>query len=185
MSTSGDYAPMDECADEKRLHTLVLGYGNVDRGDDGLGYHVVNEIAHRLAHIELEPYGDAPTMVADGIGLLFQRQLMPEMAELLAQFERVVFVDAHTGAFAEELRVVRVEPKYVPQALTHHLSPETLLYLTKEMHGCYPAAHLYSARGYQFDFCNHLSERTAVLAEQVVDGILALMTQFCDGMSGV
>jgi hydrogenase maturation protease len=166
---------MDECSDNKRLHTLVLGYGNVDRGDDGLGYHVVNEIAQRLAHVELEPYGDAPTMVTDGIGLLFQRQLMPEMAELLAQFERVVFVDAHTGAFAEELRAVRVEPGYAPQSLTHHLSPETLLYLTKVMYGCCPSAYLYSARGYEFDFCTQLSKRTATLAERVVDDILGMI----------
>lgn len=166
---------MGESADKKRLRTLVLGYGNVDRGDDGLGYHVVNEVAYRLANIELEPYGDAPTMVSDEIGLLFQRQLMPEMAELLAEFDRVVFVDAHTGAFAEELRIVQVEPRYAPQALTHHLSAETLLYLTQEIYGCCPAAYLYSARGYEFDFCDHLSERTAVLAEQVVNDILTMI----------
>ena len=154
------------------MRTLILGYGNVDRGDDGLGYHVVSEIARRVAHIELEPYSDTPTMATHEIELLFQRQLTPEMAELLGQFEQVIFVDAHTGAFAEELRVVQVEPRYAPQALTHHLSPETLLYLTQAMYGRCPSALLYSGRGYEFDFSTSLSERTAALIVPVVEDIL-------------
>jgi hydrogenase maturation protease len=156
------------------VRTLIVGYGNVDRGDDGLGYHVISEIARRLAQSELEPYGDEPAMVGDCVGLWFQRQLVPEMAETLAQFDRVVFVDAHTGAFAEELRVVEVEPRYAPQSLTHHLSPETLLYLTELVSGRSPRAHLYSARGYEFDFCDQLSERTRTLANQVVTELLTM-----------
>jgi len=159
-----------------KLRTLILGYGNVDRGDDGLGYYVVNEVSRRLAHADLEPYGYEPEMLTPEIGGLFQRQLVPEMAEMLADFDRVIFVDAHTGAFDEELRVTRVEPGYAPHALTHHMSPETLLYLTEVMDGHGPAGYLFSARGYEFDFCDVLSTRTHILADQIVERVLEMVT---------
>lgn len=155
--------------------TLILGYGNVDRGDDGLGYHVVNGLAHRFGHGALEPYLDAPEAVAGNVDLVFQRQLTPEMAELLADYDLVVFVDAHTGAFAEELRVAEIVAAYQPQALTHHLSPETLLALTQTMYGHSPAGFLYSGRGYAFDFTNELSDRTRDLADQIIERILVLI----------
>jgi hydrogenase maturation protease len=157
------------------LRTLVLGYGNVDRGDDGLGYYVVNEISRRLAHADLEPYTYEPQPVTGELSLLFQRQLTPEMAEFVAEFDQVIFVDAHTGAYDEEVRVVAVEPGYVPSALTHHMSPATLLALAKVMSGRSPAGYLCSARGSEFDFTTDLSERARVTAEQVVEKVLAMI----------
>jgi len=159
----------------KQLRTLILGYGNVDRGDDGLGYYVVNEVSRRLAQADIEPYGYEPEMLTDSISGLFQRQLVPEMAEILADFDRVIFVDAHTGAYDEEVRVVKVEPGYVPQALTHHMSPETVLFLTEVMAGRAPVAYLCSGRGYEFDFTDGLSERTRKTADQIVEKVLEII----------
>jgi len=153
-----------------------LGYGNVDRGDDGLGYHVVNAIAHRFGQPDVEPYSDLPSVLADAVDVMFQRQLTPEMADLLGEYDQVVFIDAHTGAYQEELRLVAVEAGYVPSALTHHLSPETLLVLTEVLAGRAPRGYLCSARGYEFDFSNELSARTKELAEQVVEQVLALVS---------
>ena len=158
-----------------KLRTLILGYGNVDRGDDGLGYYVVNEISRRLAHSDIEPYGYEPEMLTDSVAGLFQRQLVPEMAEMLADFDRVIFVDAHTGAYDEEVRVVKVEPGYVPQALTHHLSTEMLLFLTEAVAGRAPTGYLCSGRGYEFDFTNDLSERTRITAGHIVEKVLAII----------
>lgn len=156
-------------------HILILGYGNVDRGDDGLGHHVVNGLARRFGRGAVEPYLDEPETAAGNVDLIFQRQLTPEMAELLTDYDLVVFVDAHTGAFAEELRVAEVVAAYQPQALTHHLSPETLLALTQTMYGHSPTGLLYSGRGYAFDFTNELSDRTRALADQIIERILVLI----------
>ena len=158
------------------MRTLILGYGNVDRGDDGLGYYVVNEVSHHLTHSDLEPYGYEPETLTLEVSGMFQRQLVPEMAEMLADFDRVVFVDAHTGAYDEEVRVTRIEPNYAPQALTHHMSPEMLLYLTEAMAGHCPEGYLCSARGYEFDFCDVLSERTHTLADQIVQRVLEMVS---------
>ena len=157
------------------MRILILGYGNVDRGDDGLGYYVVNEVSRRIARADIEPYGYEPEMLTDSVAGLFQRQLLPEMAEMLADFDRVIFVDAHTGAYDEEVRVVKVEPGYVPQALTHHMSAEMLLFLTEAIVGCAPTGYLCSGRGYEFDFANGLSERTRITADQIVEKVLAMI----------
>jgi hydrogenase maturation protease len=162
-------------ADEQKPRTLVLGYGNVDRGDDGVGYHVVNLLAQHFGHSGVEAYSDLPEELTENVGALFGRQLTPEMAEILTEYDRVIFVDAHTGAYDEELRAVEVEPGYVPAALTHHLTAETLLALTEVMFGGSPKGYLYSARGYEFEFSNDLSQRTQTLVERVVEGILALI----------
>ena len=157
------------------MRTLILGYGNVDRGDDGLGYYVVNEVSRRIVQADIEPYGYEPEMLTDNVGGLFQQQLMPEMAEVLAGFDRVIFVDAHTGAYDEELRVAEVEPGYVPQALTHHMSAEMLLFLTEAIAGHAPTGYLCSGRGYEFDFTNELSERTRILADQIVEKVFEIL----------
>jgi hydrogenase maturation protease len=153
---------------------LILGYGNVDRGDDGLGYYVVSELARRAAQMEVEPYDDLPTALTGNVDLLFLRQLTPELAETLADYDQVFFVDAHTGAYAEELRMVELESRYLPSALTHHMTTETLLDLTEVMFGHKPQGYLYSARGYDFDFSTNLSERTRLLAEQIIEKLLTL-----------
>jgi hydrogenase maturation protease len=160
---------------EKRPRSLILGYGNVDRGDDGLGFHVVNEIAHRFGHPDVEPYSELPDVLTDSVDVLFARQLTPEMAEILGDYDRVILVDAHTGAYEEELRLVELEPGYVSSPLTHHLSPESLLVLAEVLTGRAPRGYLCSARGYVFDFSNELSERTQALALQVVEKVLALI----------
>lgn len=157
---------------EDAPRTLILGYGNVDRGDDGLGYYVVSELARCVDGIEVEPYDDIPTGLTEQVDLLFVRQLTPELAETLAEYDRVFFVDAHTGAYAEDLRMVEVESRYLPSALTHHMTAETLLDLTEVMFGRKVKGYLYSARGYDFDFTPHLSERTRAAAEQIIAELL-------------
>jgi hydrogenase maturation protease len=161
--------------EKTRPRSLVLGYGNVDRGDDGLGFHVVNELAHRFGHPDVEPYSDFPDPLSDTVDVMFQRQLAPEMAEILSDYDQVIFVDAHTGIYEEEVRLAELEPGYVLSTLTHHLSPESLLAFTEVMSGRAPRGYLCSARGYSFDFSNELSERMKALAEEVLEQVLTLI----------
>jgi Ni,Fe-hydrogenase maturation factor len=140
-----------------------------------VGYHVVNALAHHFGHPDVEPYSDLSEPLTDRVDVLFERQLTPEMAEILTEYDEVIFVDAHTGIYREELRLVDVEPAYVPSALTHHLTPESLLAFTEVMFGDTPHGVLCSVRGYVFDFSNELSERTQILAKQAVEKLLTLI----------
>ena len=183
--------------------TLIVGYGNPYRRDDGVGYHVLKAIAVQLGRppLALDEDGlDAlgpdrrdssppPTNRQQGAGsagsserqpgkdvdLVCLPQLLPELAETLAAYGRVIFVDAHTGAYAEDLRCVAVEPRYTPSAFTHHMTPETLLGLALAFSEAVPPAYLFSVRGYDFDFGVELSEETERLAAQAVARIMKMI----------
>jgi hydrogenase maturation protease len=164
-------------APQEAPRTLILGYGNVDRGDDSIGYYVVNQLARRFGCPDVEAYAELPEVLTDTVDVLFQRQLMPEMAEIVADYERVIFVDAHTGAYDQEIRVVELTPGYSQSPLTHHLTAGSLLALTEVMFGRAPRSTLCSARGYEFDFTNELSAASRDLADRLVEQILAWLAE--------
>jgi hydrogenase maturation protease len=150
--------------------TLLLGYGNLDRQDDGVAWHVLRRVAERLglpapADEDFAETGGEPH-------LRFVLQLTPELAETLAQFERVCFIDAHTGAVPEEVHLETVAGAYQSSPFTHHLTAATLLALCEALYQAHPEAVLLSVRGYAFGFSRELSPRTAELAEAAGEIIL-------------
>jgi Ni,Fe-hydrogenase maturation factor len=98
---------------------------------------------------------------------------MPEIAEILAAYDKVCFVDAHTGAYAEDVNVIPIRAEFQTSPFTHHLTPETCLVLTRTAFGRAPEGIVVSVRGYRFGFTHTLSPETALLAEAAVDKILA------------
>jgi Ni,Fe-hydrogenase maturation factor len=104
--------------------------------------------------------------------ILSALQLTPEMAEWLSNFERVCFIDAHTGDLQEDFRSSPINPQFQSSPFTHHLSPESLLALTESLYHAAPKAILVSLRGYEFGFSRQLSPQTAALADQAVNHIL-------------
>jgi hydrogenase maturation protease len=156
---------------------LVIGFGNPDRQDDGVGWHVVQRLAERLGRVTFETIdGDACAAEPSPV-LLCTLQLVPEMAETVRCFERVCFVDAHTGAYADDLRFEPLQPSYQTSPFTHHLTPETLLQLAASLYGRAPEAAVCSVRGYEFGFANSLSQRTAALVEEAVRRICVWLGQ--------
>jgi len=100
---------------------LVIGYGNVLRTDDGVGWHV----AERLA-------GD-PRL--SGSTVLARHQLTPELALDISQASFVVLVDAGQGQPAGTFDVVPVQRTGGGAGSSHHLDPATLLDLAAELFG--------------------------------------------------
>ena len=161
--------------------TLILGYGNFDRQDDGVAWHVLAEVARRLGcAVPLSPEDEFPldagapdNVVPD---FLFELQLTPEMAETIAQYERVCFVDAHTGAVPHDVNVSEIVAEFQASPLTHHLTPQSLLTFGQTLYNVRPEAMLVSVRGYQFGFERELSPLTAQLAEdaaaKIVDWVM-------------
>ena len=151
--------------------TLVFGYGNPDRQDDGLAWHVLAALAKRLGQQapatteeEFKPAGGAPD-------LAFDLQLTPELAEIVAGYQRVCFVDAHTGNIPDEIRLVELQAEYQKSLFTHHMTPATCLAMAQSLYGGSPQAILVSVRGYEFGFTQTMSVRTWPLVEQAVDRI--------------
>ncbi len=145
--------------------TLLIGYGNIDRQDDGVAWHILQSLAQKLGR-------DFPANPSDEIPfeeeyphLMFSLQLTPELAEEVSQYDRVCFVDAHTGNITEDVQIKKISAHFQHSPFTHHLTPETLLSFCEALYHRSPAAILASIRGYEFDFIQGLSPQTQKYAE--------------------
>ena len=175
---------------------LVLGYGNFDRQDDGVSWHVLEIISHQLkipitgVGIELsdpidEHYPVANRQLDNGsmpelqnidrssISLEFSLQLMPEMAEEISGYDRLFFVDAHTGDKTEEIQLTQLKTDYQTSSFTHHLTPESLLAISKALYHKSPQGYLLSIHGYEFGFSNELSGKTLELVQIAGDRLIS------------
>lgn len=151
--------------------TLVIGYGNQDRQDDGVAWHVLNGIA---AEYEINVHDlDNPESihVNETLDLLYLLQLVPELSERISQYQKVCFVDAHTGDIPDLIKLEEIKPKYHQSPFTHHMTPQTLLEICKAIYGDAPQALLASIRGYEFGFIDRLSDPTSNLVPEAIQKI--------------
>lgn len=144
--------------------TIIIGYGNPDRGDDGVAWHILTLLAKKLGR-DLPAPEDGFVLCGQSLELLFQLQLLPEIAETIADFDRVCFVDAHTGHVPDDLYVETLQPKFQPSPFTHHTTPHTCLEMANILYGKTPSAILVSVRGFDFSFTSMLSPQTSLLAQ--------------------
>jgi hydrogenase maturation protease len=147
---------------------LLIGYGNPDREDDGVAWHILRELTIKLGLNAPDSYEDE-FPESDLIDFAFHLQLTPEMAEDITSYDRVCFVDAHTGKIPENVRLIPVESEFQHSPFTHHLTPQSLLSMCETIYGKKPAAALLSVLGHRFLFTRQLSEETAALVHRAVD----------------
>ncbi len=145
----------------------MIGYGNPDRQDDGVAWHVLHALAVRW-HLPAPDFYEEDFPPNEDLDLAFTLQLTPEMAEQIAGYRRVCFVDAHTGSVASDVQLVRLAGRFQHSPFTHHLTAETLLSMCQELYGKAPEAALVSVRGYHFEFERTLSAETATLVPEAV-----------------
>lgn len=119
--------------------TLFIGFGNVFRGDDGVGVCV----AERLREL--------------GCTALVQHQLTPELAESIAAAPGVVFIDADVELPPGEVRVTTITEAGTGP-LEHHATPANLLLLAREAYGGAPPAVLVAIGAASSNFGDTLSQ---------------------------
>jgi hydrogenase maturation protease len=146
--------------------TLIIGYGNPDRQDDGVAWHILARLAGMLGR----PIPHYPDEGFDFEGclpeLLFTLQITPELAEQISRFTRVCFIDAHTGKIPDDLHIEEIVPSFQRSPLTHHMTPETCLALTQTLYGSSPKSISISVRGFEFGFSHELTQSTNALADR-------------------
>jgi hydrogenase maturation protease len=148
--------------------TLLLGYGNPDREDDGVAWHILQALTVKMGLPAPSSYEDEfPQNTL--VDFAFYLQLTPEMAEEIAAYEYVYFVDAHTGNIPEPVRLIGVESDFQRSPFTHHLTPQSLTSICETLYKSKPDAALLSVRGYRFLFSRQLSEETQALVPEAVD----------------
>lgn len=157
------------------IKTLIIGFGNADREDDGAAWHILCGIAARLGLPEPYLLEDGFFPAGEDIDLWYVLQLAPEMAEDIARYARVVFVDAHTGSLPQEILLQTVDETPPASIFTHHMTPSACMAITRTLYHQNPQALLLSVRGYEFGYSRALSARTAELVQQAVEMIWGLL----------
>lgn len=131
--------------------TLLIGYGNPGRGDDGLG----PDFAERIAARGLP-----------GVEVVVAYQLMVEHALMIAGARRVVFADAWLGG-VPPFRFERLAPADGGDVTSHALSPDVALGLASTLFHAAPEAHVMAIAGTEFHRVHEgLSEGAAANLDQ-------------------
>lgn len=138
--------------------TLVIGYGNLLRGDDGVGRHVAGALESSL------PEGSVVSI----------HQLTPEWAESISHVRLVVFVDAAVGEIPGEVRCLRLIPG-ARRPGSHELTAEGILSMAADLFGRYPDAYIVTITGGSFELSDALTAPVAdsmSIAARIVLGLI-------------
>jgi hydrogenase maturation protease len=145
------------------MKTLVIGYGNTLRGDDGAGFRVAEAVES----------WQAPETKA-----LPCHQLTPELAADIAEADRVFFVDAtppqnpHSPILIE--RIFQQEhPSLFPG---HHSSPASLLALTQQLYDKSPIAYAMLLPSWEMGYSEDLSRIAQIGLRQGLQLLKKILT---------
>jgi hydrogenase maturation protease len=165
------------------IKTLVIGYGNSLRGDDGVGPLVAEQVA---------------AWNLPDVRSLSVHQLTPELAAEIAQVEQVFFIDAKVvkstqsppdlGDLGGECKAV--QPSLAPtirrltstpssMTLDHTWSPSALLHLAQTLYHATPIAYQILIPSIQFDYGESLS---AIAKDGLAWSFQTLKTYFADSL---
>jgi hydrogenase maturation protease len=154
------------------MKTLILGYGNTLRKDDGLGVYT----ALALAALPLP----------DDVEIRTYQQLSPELSPVLAQVDNAVFIDAALMLGGQEPGTINtrvLQPRTnQPSGITHHFDPETLLAMAESLYGHAPHAMPFSVTAASFDLEEGLSPEVTSVLPILVESIkkhLLTISQNC------
>lgn len=160
-SHNSPHASLPQAVVRARHQTLIIGYGNDLRSDDGAGIRAAELIA-----TQSRPDSRAHVIIT--------HQLTPDLADDIAAAGQVFFVDAYRArAPGATLRVEKITADLAgaTRALGHHGDPAGLLRLAKRLFGSSPAAWLVGIPAYDFAAGETISPETL----QMIDAAVALI----------
>lgn len=130
---------------------LVYGYGNPGRQDDGLGIQLVNE---------LETW--AREKGIDQVCFDTNYQLNIEDAEIISNYDMVIFADASVEEMASGVALTSVSGENELTFTTHAASPGYIVHLCRKLFEKVPKAYLLHLKGYEWEFKEGLSHKAQV-----------------------
>ena len=155
---------------------LIIAYGNRDREDDGAGWHILDKLAQQLG-LETPQFPGEQVTASDGkLTLLYLFQLLPEMAEEIADYEQLIFIDAHNSPSLPNVVFEQVSPDQTHSAFTHHMGPGELLSIAQILGKKLPLSWILSVRGFSFRFARTLSEETSEIVDQAFSRLLTQLS---------
>jgi hydrogenase maturation protease len=127
--------------------TLIYGYGNPGRQDDGLGARFTELCEEWLKHEKLTD-----------ISVDCNYQLNIEDAEIISDYERVIFVDASVVEEVETFKLEKIEPDNSSIEFSMHaVSVGFVLDLCQKIYHRFPETWVLHIKAYEFDFIEELT----------------------------
>jgi hydrogenase maturation protease len=143
---------------------LVVGYGNVLRADDGVGWAVAGRVA-----------GDKRLRGADVRAV---HQLTPDLALDVSRASLVVLVDATTEGEAGSVAVRRLHDAVeAGSTWSHHLEPASVVALARELWGVAPPVFVVSVGAASLDTGDRLSPAVEAALPRAVDAVAAIVAE--------
>lgn len=136
-----------------KIKKLVIGIGNINRGDDGLGWQFLEALRQRGIQ---------------GWELIERSQLTADDAELLMDVETLVFVDSYNGKLEKGYHLEECHPR-VGQGTTRTLNPCAVLALTNNLYKRRPTTFVMQIQGFEWGIGQGLSPRAAINLEKSAD----------------
>ena len=121
---------------------IIFGIGNNGRQDDGLGWMFLDFLDEQNTNIDIE----------------YRYQLQIEDAELISNYDTVIFIDATKEATEEGFYLKPCHPSEKYSFSTHALKPETILYLSHKLYNHTPKTSIFGIQGYNWELKIGLSE---------------------------
>jgi hydrogenase maturation protease len=142
--------------------TLIIGYGNPLRGDDGFGWHAARTLSRTLA--------------GRGMEVVACHQLTPELAEPLSQSDLAVFIDADARGTPGRIHRRVVHPE-APSGcgFSHSSTPSGLLADAQNLYGARPRGVAITVSAETFAFGETLSPVVAAALARVVEQVRRLV----------
>ncbi|MFH4964042.1 hydrogenase maturation protease [Gaetbulibacter sp. M235] len=137
---------------EDSKNIIIFGIGNSGRQDDGLGWLFLNFLEEQNTNIDLE----------------YRYQLQIEDAELISNYDKVIFVDASKEEIKEGYYLNTCYPSEKYSFSTHALEPETILYLSNKLYNHIPEASVFGIQGYDWELNIGLSEKGSLNLDKAI-----------------
>ena len=146
-------------------HTLVIGYGNPLRGDNGAGYMAAELLRTRVQN--------------PAVGIVSEQQLLPEMMQGIAEAKLVIFIDASVSGRTGKFHRIPLRPAPVCGRFSHHATPEALLAGAQALYGHTPEAVHYLIPGRFFEAGQEMTPSV----RRAVNDLVQALAQELEGVS--
>lgn len=141
------------------LEFVIIGYGNPQRRDDGIGPYIVDRLRPIFEHLK-------------NVHLLARHQLEPDIIDSLKTADRLLFVDASAEALTEGRQWAEVRPELDTMPfLIHQVAPAFILGLLQSLYHRHPQTWTISVQGADFGFGTGLSANVRKKATRVAGEI--------------
>lgn len=131
------------------MKTLIYGYGNPGRQDDGIGARFTEKINKWIEENDItDVYTDT------------NYQLNIEDAAIIADYAKVIFVDASVVEDVDAYKLEEVVPNDATIEFTMHaVSTSFVLDLCQKIYGKTPLTYVLHIKAYEFDFKEELTDK--------------------------